>query len=267
MLYNGSVKHVPLILMVVVVATASFAAQQPEPAPQLWTVAAIQKRLTQSGLQTRVGVKVEQPYLSVPGLVLVTPDGTEIQVYIYTATPAREADTRKLDPKKAAPPTVQPHWLMPVSLVSNSNAALIVLARDPGVHARIASLFGSNPSAQMEVEDVVRRFHHALQERDVKGVEALVAEDLVVFENGERNNGWTDFRDNHLVPELQEPAPQTTWELVKAKADGSQAWAYTHETFTSARGTRLVLWTVLILERRGPGWKIVLLDWSMGRAK
>jgi len=201
--------------MVGVVVTASLAAhQQPEPATKPWTVAVIQKRLTQSGLQTRVDVKVEQPYLSVPGQVLVTPDGTEIQAYIYRTTSAREADTRKLDPKKAAPPTVQPHWLMPVSLVSNANTALIVLSRDPAMHGRIASLFGSSPSAQTEIEDIVRRFHQALQERDVKSIEVLVDEDLVVFENGERNDGWADFRDNHLVPELQEPAPQSTWELI-----------------------------------------------------
>jgi len=267
-LYNGRVKRALLVLMVGVVVTASLAAhQQPEPATKPWTVAVIQKRLTQSGLQTRVDVKVEQPYLSVPGQVLVTPDGTEIQAYIYSTTSAREADTRKLDPKKAAPPTVQPHWLMPVSLVSNANTALIVLSRDPAMHGRIASLFGSSPSAQTEIEDIVRRFHQALQERDVKSIEVLVDENLVVFENGERNDGWADFRDNHLVPELQEPAPQSTWELIKVKASAEQGWAYTRETMSSARGTRMVLWSVFVLEKRGAEWKIVLLDWSRGRAK
>ena len=29
----------------------------------------------------------------------------------------------------------------------------------------------------------------------------LVSPDVVVLENGRRNDGWADFRDNHLIPE------------------------------------------------------------------
>ncbi len=44
--------------------------------------------------------------------------------------------------------------------------------------------------------DVVTRFEHALQEHDVVAIAALVADDVVVFENGHRNDGWQDFHDN-----------------------------------------------------------------------
>ena len=30
-------------------------------------------------------------------------------------------------------------------------------------------------------------------------IQALVSADVVVLENGHRNDGWTDFRDNHLI--------------------------------------------------------------------
>jgi len=112
-------------------------------------------------------------------------------------------------------------------------------------------------------ETIMQSFHDALQTRDLKRIESLVAADLVVFENGERNDGWTDFRDNHLVPEMKDPAPQTKWQLVKVRAVRGQAWGYTRETFTSRRGREVVLWSIYVLEKRAGEWKIVMLDWSI----
>ena len=45
-------------------------------------------------------------------------------------------------------------------------------------------------TAVAQVTAVVNRFERALQERNPAAVEALVSEDLVVFENGHRNDGW-----------------------------------------------------------------------------
>jgi hypothetical protein len=58
----------------------------------------------------------------------------------------------------------------------------------------------------------VTRFERALQDHDVPAIAALVADDIVVFENG-----------------------------------------------------RHVLWSVYVLELRAEGWKIVSLDWSIGK--
>ena len=228
-----------------------------------WTLPSIQAALRKSGVPTRVDVTVEQPYLSVPGKVLAAHDGTEIQTYIYKSAAEREKDTRQLEPKTAAPATVRPHWLMPVSLVTDKNAALIVLSRDPEVHKKIGAAL-SGADEEEGPDGLIRRFHEALQQRDLKTIESLVANDLVVFENGERNDGWADFRDHHLIPEMKEPAPETKWELVKVKTASDQAWGYTHETFTSRRGRELVVWSIVVLEKRGTDWKIVMLDWSVG---
>lgn len=233
-----------------------------------WTVPAIAAKLAAHGMRMRVDGPVRQPYLAVPGRVLVGSDGTEIQTYVYADAAQREKDTATLEATTAAPATARVHWLMPVSLVTNANAAMIVLSRDPAMHQRIRASFGAPATgAAADPEKVLQAFHAALQKRDLEGIAALVADDLVVFENGERNDGWTDFRDHHLVPEMQEPAPVSKWELVRCKANGDQAWGYTHETFTSARGTPLVVWSVFVLEKRAAAWKIVMLDWSVGRAK
>ena len=126
---------------------------------------------------------------------------------------------------------------------------------------------GSDTKTVEDVEKVVEQFESGLQERDLKRIEAVVAEDLVAFENGHRNDGWADFRDNHLVPEMKEPAPAMTPKIVKLRADGKTGWAYTQAQFSSKRSNgdtvQYELWSIYVLEKRVDSWKIVLLDWSL----
>ena len=121
-------------------------------------------------------------------------------------------------------------------------------------------------SPEDEVRNVIQRFEQGLAERDVAKLEPLVALDLVVLENGGRNDGWLDFRDHHLIPEFQEPAPPSKTEMVKIAATPQMGWGYTRTDMTLTRksGQKLeaVLWSVYVVEKRAGGWKIVLLDWS-----
>jgi ketosteroid isomerase-like protein len=91
------------------------------------------------------------------------------------------------------------------------------------------------------------------------------------MENGHRNDGWADFRDNHLVPEMKEPMPPSTMEVVKVKAGREMGWANTktvmHTTNKAGEKREVTLWSTYILEKRGKEWKIVLLDWSIRSAK
>ena len=125
--------------------------------------------------------------------------------------------------------------------------------------------------AQVQVTAVVNRFERALQERNPAAVEALVSEDLVVFENGHRNDGWIDFRDNHLIPEMKEPATPSEARLVKVNAVAGMAWAYTRaDLFAKGKdGGKPThqLWSIYVLEKRSEGWKIVMLDWSIAKVK
>ena len=119
--------------------------------------------------------------------------------------------------------------------------------------------------------DVVARFERALQDRDVPAIAALVADDIVVFENGHRNDGWQDFRDNHLVPEMSGPRHPVKGTPVKLRATPQMAWGYTRtELFASSAKPRTVthvLWSVYVLELTREGWKIVSLDWSIAKQK
>jgi ketosteroid isomerase-like protein len=117
--------------------------------------------------------------------------------------------------------------------------------------------------------DVVARFERALQDHDVSAIAALVVDDIVVFENGHRNDGWQDFRDHHLVPEMQGPRHPVKGTPVKLRATPQMAWGYTRtEVFANLAKPRTVthvLWSVYVLELRRDGWKIVSLDWSIAK--
>jgi uncharacterized protein (TIGR02246 family) len=125
--------------------------------------------------------------------------------------------------------------------------------------------------ADREVTETITRFERAVQARNLAGVAAVVADDIVVFENGHRNDGWSDFRDNHLVPEMKEPAPPMSSQLVKVVANPAMAWAYTRtEMLAGPKGAQKashLLWSVYVLEKREGAWKITMLDWSIAKLK
>lgn len=126
-----------------------------------------------------------------------------------------------------------------------------------------------NPEAA--VRAAIQQFEDGLNKRDLSKIEAVVAEDLVVLENGHRNDGWADFRDNHLVPEMKEPAAPSKTEVIRVKATPEMAWGYTRTempvTRKSGEKATLLLWSTYIVEKRAGKWKIVLLDWSIRQMK
>lgn len=125
----------------------------------------------------------------------------------------------------------------------------------------------SESQNDVAVRAVVKQFEDGLNQRDLKKIEAIVAADMVAFENGQRNDTWADFRDNHLAPEMKEPATPSKTELVRLETTEHMAWAYTKSDLTITRKNgdtvNAVLWTIYVLEKREKGWKIVVLDWSI----
>ena len=132
----------------------------------------------------------------------------------------------------------------------------------------IGSAAAQAPAASPEasVRSVIEQFEQGLAARDLSKIEPLMAADLVAFENGHRNDGWVDFRDHHLVPEMKEPMPPSKAELVRLVATPQMGWGYTRTTMTLTRkdGSKVevTLWSVYVVEKRAEEWKIVVLDWS-----
>ena len=95
----------------------------------------------------------------------------------------------------------------------------------------------------------------------------LVSPDVVVLENGRRNDGWADFRDNHLIPEFKEPTVPSNWEY---RESGGQfrIGLGLYQTVIKAIGknTQICYLSGLVRVRPSQGraaWKLVLLDWSI----
>ncbi len=139
----------------------------------------------------------------------------------------------------------------------------VILAMALGWNAMEAQ----SPGPEDEVRNVILRFEQGLAERDLSKIEPLMAADLVAFENGHRNDGWADFRDHHLVPEMKEPAPPMKSEVVRVVASPQMGWGYTRTdmTLTRKNGQKVqaVLWSVYVVEKRAEGWKLAMLDWSL----
>ena len=122
-------------------------------------------------------------------------------------------------------------------------------------------------SAEPQVKKVIAQFEEGLQKRDLGLIEGVVAPDIVVLENGHRNDGWVDFRNNHLLPEMKDSANPAKSELVRVKASSDMGWGYTKTeipiTRKNGEKATLLLWSTYFVEKRERGWKIAFLDWSI----
>lgn len=144
---------------------------------------------------------------------------------------------------------------------------MLRLLRLPVLLVTLATtVFAASPD-EPGVKSVIQQFQQALERHDVSAIEALVSSDVVVLENGHRNDGWTDFRDNHLIPEFKEPAAPSKWEFVKVVVSSEMAWGYTKGTMdvTGKDGKHVgyQVWSAYVLQKAGSTWKVVLLDWSV----
>jgi len=122
-------------------------------------------------------------------------------------------------------------------------------------------------SASADVRGVVKAFESALEEKNLDKIGALVSADIVVFENGYRNDGWPDFRDHHLIPEFKQATSQYTSSIVKLDIGADMAWAYSRTDRKQAKNSpqQPDFWAIYFLRRESAGWKIVVLNWSVRR--
>jgi len=68
---------------------------------------------------------------------------------------------------------------------------------------------------------------------------------------------------------FKEPPSQSKWEFVKVVTSSEMAWGYTKQT-TDVSGkdgnhVNYLVWSAYVLQKKGPAWKVVFLDWSVKR--
>jgi ketosteroid isomerase-like protein len=95
-----------------------------------------------------------------------------------------------------------------------------------------SAMFGTEVLAQTNdeaaVRDVLLRSASSFAKNDLTEAAKVWVNDesLTIFESGHANYGWTDYRDNHLVPEMGE-MKNTKYEFTDLKIHlaGETAWA------------------------------------------
>lgn len=144
--------------------------------------------------------------------------------------------------------------------------SIVVLA-----FAVVAAIVGFNfyevVSAQSNevkaVTDVLTKEAQAVEKGDLAALDKIWAnsEDVTVFESGHANYGWTDYRNNHLAPELKEfKNTKYAFSDLKVKVDGKTAWATFKYKLTADIETRKIEsggLATAILEKREGKWRIV----------
>ena len=133
--------------------------------------------------------------------------------------------------------------------------------------AVVPLLAQSGREPETDVREVITQFEAALQKHDLQVIEALVSPDLVVFENGHRNDGWQDFREHHLLPEFKSSRTQYRTEVVRIEVTPSLAWGYSrmNRAYVARKDDRPDVWTIYVLRKSQGAWKIAVLDWSVRR--
>jgi len=130
--------------------------------------------------------------------------------------------------------------------------------------------------AQTTDADAVRSTVEAVavlsQAKDAAGLDTLFAPDawVRIIEGAGVNNGWVDYRDHHLVPELAEFTNfRYRYYEVEPQVRGNVAWApfrYDLTTDTPQGHAEVEGRGTAILERRDGRWLVVHLHTS-GRRK
>jgi ketosteroid isomerase-like protein len=120
---------------------------------------------------------------------------------------------------------------------------------------------------QTDVRGVINDFEIALHARSIEKIGSLVSPEIVVFENGYRNNGWPDFRDHHLVPEFKASTTRYRTEIVNVDASPSMAWGYSrmNRAYAKKNGNQPDVWTTYVLKKEAGKWRIIALNWSVRR--
>lgn len=113
------------------------------------------------------------------------------------------------------------------------------------------------------VTDALNQNAAAFVKGDMATLNKLWANDefVTVFESGHANYGWTDYRDNHLAPEMKEMKnTKYSYSDIKVKVDGKTAWATMRYAISADIGERHIdgggLATA-VLEKRDGRWQIV----------
>lgn len=144
------------------------------------------------------------------------------------------------------------------------NGYRLVGALALGVAATAAFAGAPEESA---VRKVLADYRTAMEERSVAKLSEVVSDDLLVLEGTYKNDGWKDYRDNHIGPEMADwkEFKVAGQKLTRLEVGGDLAFAVQEATYTivEAKGpVVLQAAETVVLGKEAKGWKIRHLHFS-----
>lgn len=122
---------------------------------------------------------------------------------------------------------------------------------------------GSSPEVAAAIETWLAAYDRAFNAKDLDKLAAFYHPDVTIFEGGGVNNGWIDYRDHHLGPELKEFEDlQFAHSNIKVLplADGRAAYVTAEYSIRAKMGARDVdgggLETLVLVKDDRGAWKI-----------
>jgi len=111
------------------------------------------------------------------------------------------------------------------------------------------------------IRKVLADYQAAMESRKVEKLAAVVTDDLLVLEGTHKNDGWADYRDKHVGPEMAEWAEFKIAGPVisRLEVSGDLAYAVQESTITisTVKGPMVLLSAdTYVLGKTGKGWKI-----------
>ncbi len=116
-------------------------------------------------------------------------------------------------------------------------------------------------SEEAAVRKVLADYRTAMEERSVAKLAAVVSDDLLVLEGTHKNDGWADYRDKHIGPEMAEWKEFKVADprITRLEVSDDMAYAVQEATYTivDAKGPVVMLGAETVLLGKGPkGWRI-----------
>lgn len=136
--------------------------------------------------------------------------------------------------------------------------AAVILAASSAVAAGPAA---KAASGEASVLSAVSAYRSAIAEGSLDKLAAVVEPELTVLEGMHLNQGWADYRDNHIGPEMREWKSFSVADpsVVVVTVEGDWAYAVSRATYTIVLPKKTVVLEAaetFVLRRRGGSWRV-----------
>lgn len=137
-------------------------------------------------------------------------------------------------------------------------SAGLLLAAISAVSSEPAAKAASGEAAALAA---VSAYRSAIAEGSLDKLAAVVEPELTVLEGVHLNQGWADYRDNHIGPEMKEWKSLRVADpsVVEVSVAGDWAYAVSRATYTIALPEKTVVLEAaetFVLRRRGGSWRV-----------